>query len=92
MFRDPGLKRILRYRMFSWGVSSLQSIIDATQKLKQRQLEAKQMLKNQKDLIKDKASEKLTNAKEKIKKVKSLGKSNMSPEEEQTAESAAKKL
>ena len=30
MFRDPGLKRILRYRMFSWGVSSLQSIIDAT--------------------------------------------------------------
>ena len=30
MFRDPGLKRILRYRMFSWGVSSLQSIIDAS--------------------------------------------------------------
>lgn len=24
MFRDPGLKRILRYRMFSWGISSLQ--------------------------------------------------------------------
>mmetsp|Transcript_5829 Transcript_5829/g.6977 ORF Transcript_5829/g.6977 Transcript_5829/m.6977 type:complete len:178 (+) Transcript_5829:89-622(+) len=23
MFRDPGLKRILRYRMFNWGVASL---------------------------------------------------------------------
>ena len=60
--------------------------------MKQRQLEAKQLLKNQKDLIKDKASEKLTNAKEKIKKVKAFGKSNMSPEEEETAESASKKL
>ena len=50
------------------------------------------MLKSQKDLIKDKASEKLTNAKDKIKNVKSIGKSNMSPEEEQTAESASKKL
>ena len=50
------------------------------------------MLKNQKDLIKDKANEKLTSAKEKIKKVKSLGKSNLSPKEEQTADSASKKL
>ena len=50
------------------------------------------MLKNQKDLIKDKAAEKLTSAKEKIKKVKSLGSKNMSPEAKETAESASKKL
>ena len=38
MFRDPGLKRILRYRMFNWGVSSLQKIIDQSRKLKLKQL------------------------------------------------------
>ncbi len=27
MFRDPGLKRILRYRMFTWGIDSLQKIM-----------------------------------------------------------------
>ena len=73
MFRDPGFKRHLRYRMFAWGVSSLQQIIDKTQKLKLQQQQAKEMLKNQKDFIKDKASEKLKVAKNKIKKVKALG-------------------
>ena len=93
MFRDPGLKRILRYRMFSWGVSSLQQIIDKTHQLKLKQIQAKEMLKNQKDLLKDKASEKLGKAKDKIKKVKNLGQaSNMTSEEQETAESASKKL
>ena len=60
--------------------------------LKQKQLKAKEILRNQKAVIKDKASEKINNAKEKIKKVKSMGNKNLSPEEEETAESASKKL
>lgn len=64
MFRDPGLKRYLRHRMFSWGVSNLNSIIKTSEKLRQKKLEAKEMLKNKKEEIKMKASEKLEKAKD----------------------------
>ena len=40
MFRDPGLKRILRYRMFNWGISSLNKIIEQSQKLQKKKQEA----------------------------------------------------
>ena len=57
MFRDPGLKRILRYRMFRWGISNLNSIMEASRKLKQKQLEAKLKLQAKKEELKDKAKQ-----------------------------------
>ena len=45
LFRDPGLKKILRYRMFNWGIGSLQKIIDTKHKLIKKQFEATQLLK-----------------------------------------------
>ena len=59
MFRDPGLKRILRYRMFNWGISNLKSIMTAQEKLRQKQLEAKQKLIASKEAIKEKALQKI---------------------------------
>ena len=57
VFRDPGLKRILRYRMFNWGIGSLDSIRAKSAKLLKKQQEAKQLLLAKKDAIKDKATE-----------------------------------
>lgn len=37
VFRDPGLKRILRYRMFNWGIGSLDSIMAKSAKLLKKQ-------------------------------------------------------
>ena len=33
LFRDPGLKRVLRSRMHSWGVQNLERIMKATELL-----------------------------------------------------------
>ena len=63
MFRDPGLKRILRYRMFNWGIDSLQKII-----IKQQM--AADKLRQKKQEIKEKATEKLGKAKQKLEQVK----------------------
>ena len=54
MFRDPGLKRILRYRMFNWGIQNLNKIIETSQKLKKKQQEAKELLITKKDALKEK--------------------------------------
>ena len=88
MFRDPGLKRILRYRMFNWGISSLNKIIEQSQKLQKKKLEAQEkaqeMLKNKKEVI----TEKLDKAKS---KVQSLKKTKMIKEED-IASATEKKL
>ena len=88
MFRDPGLKRILRYRMFNWGISSLNKIIEQSQKLQKKKLEAQEkaqeMLKNKKEVI----TEKLDKAKTKVQSLKK----NKTINEEDIANAAEKKL
>ena len=54
LFRDPGLKRILRYRMFNWGIGSLQKIIDTKHKLVAQKLKAAELLKTKKEELKAK--------------------------------------
>ena len=56
MFRDPGLKRILRYRMFRWGIASLDQIIETSKKLQQKKIETAEKLKAKKEVIKDKVA------------------------------------
>ena len=68
LFRDPGLMRVLRYKMFNWGVGSMQKIIDAQIKLQQSKANAKIYLKEKKELASSKASSTLEKAKQKLPK------------------------
>ena len=53
--------------MFSWGISNLKSIMEASQKLRKKQFEARELLKN-------KATATIEKAKHGIQKVKTLHK------------------
>ena len=80
LFRNPGLKRILRYRMFNWGVDSMHKIIAQTQKFREAQ-----------EKMKMKASEKLTHAKTKIEQVKPFKKASAMAESDQVSKQASPK-
>ena len=40
LFRDPGLKRVIRHKAHQWGVSNLVKLIEIQQKLQAKKLEA----------------------------------------------------
>ena len=65
LFRNPGLKRVLRGKMHGWGVQNLEKIMKATTLLQQKKEEAKTLLKEKKDIVKEKAVVRIS----KVKKV-----------------------
>jgi len=52
LFRDPGVRRLLRYRMFYWGIDTLKKKVC-------RLMEAQETLKNKKGKLMEKAAEKI---------------------------------
>ena len=69
LFRDPGLMRIMRYKMFQWGIGSMQKIIDARVKLITKKDNATVFLKDKKDKVQTKAHEHIEKAKSKLPKM-----------------------
>ena len=74
LFRDPGLMRVLRFKMHTWGVQNLTKIIAASQLVKQKKEAAKQLIKEKKDSIKEKAVDKIVKAKDKSAELKNKAK------------------
>ena len=69
LFRDPGLMRVLRYKMFNWGIGSMQKLIDTQQKIQLGKECATTYLKEKKDLASSKAHNTIEKAKQKLPKM-----------------------
>lgn len=54
LYKNPGLKKWLRYKLHGWGVQTLEQIIKKDQELKAKLLEKKEMLMETKEKIKEK--------------------------------------
>ena len=52
LFQDPGLRRVLRFKMHNWGVANLTKIIAASHLLKQKQEAASHLLKQKSEAAK----------------------------------------
>ena len=63
LFRNPGLKRLLRHRMHSWGVQMLEKIMTAQELLKQKKEAARLLLLEKKEVVKEKAVMKIEKVK-----------------------------
>jgi predicted nuclease with TOPRIM domain len=70
LYKNPGLKKFLRYKCHSWGVQTLEEIIKKEQEIKAKLQASKEKLKETGEKLKEKGEklrEKTLEQKEKIK-------------------------
>lgn len=69
LYKNPGLKKILRYKLHSWGVQTLENIIKKEAEIKEKLKEKKEAIIEAKDKLvletKDKFEKKMTEIKNK---------------------------
>ena len=70
LYKNPGLKKYLRYKLHSWGVQTLEQIIKADQELKAKLQQTKEQIKEKSEKLKEKTKEKKEKLKEKKEKIK----------------------
>ena len=70
LYKNPGLKKMLRFKLHNWGVQTMESINKKEQELEMKLRESKDALKEAKDKLvletKDKFKEKISEIKSKI--------------------------
>ena len=52
LFRDPGIKRMLRHKMHQWGVSNTQKLIETRAKLQMKKMDVIEAMSNKTECIK----------------------------------------
>lgn len=71
LYKNPGLKKMLRFKMHSWGVQQLEKIIEKNQ-LKAKISHGKELFKEKSEKIREKTMEQKEKLKEKINDLTSL--------------------
>jgi len=66
LYKNPGLKKYLRYKLHGWGVQTLEQIIKRDQELKARLQQTREHLKEKGEKLKEKTKEKKEKFREKI--------------------------
>lgn len=70
LYKNPGLKKILRFKCHNWGIQTMESIIKKENELKQKLIEKKEALLEAKDKfvhdMEDKFNQKLNEIKTKV--------------------------
>lgn len=69
LYKNPGLKKLLRFKLHNWGVQTLETLIKKDEVLKAKIKESKELLIEKKDKM---IKEKTEMIKEKINDLKSL--------------------
>lgn len=72
LYKNPGLKKMLRFKLHSWGVQTLEGIIKKDLELKAKLQQGKEMLKETGEKIREMTMEQKEKFKEKISDLKTL--------------------
>lgn len=66
LYKNPGLKKMLRFKLHGWGVQTLEGIIKKELEFKAKILESKEKLMESKEKLMERGEETLKETKEKI--------------------------
>ena len=66
IYKNPGLKKMLRFKLHNWGVQTLESIIKKEAELKEKLQQSKEALQLKKEAIFEKTDKIVAETKEKV--------------------------
>lgn len=72
LYKNPGLKKMLRFKLHSWGVQTLENIIKKDLEIKAKLMQGKEKLKETGEKIREKTMEQREKFKGKINEMKNL--------------------